>query len=162
MNGEIGGVVFGVKQNIAFVGGSSAGMKVDEYIGLDEGFLEIDISHQVGGAAVLVTGKELADVFAIDARHAFAEFEAGAVDNRHDDDVASHYGRIRFFDEVEQREGADDFATVDGALHQECRTRLRPSQQVYGYVQFQSGARRRRLKITECLFSGLCRNIADS
>ena len=70
--------------------------------------------------------------------------------------------RIHVFDEVEQSEGADNFATVDGALHQECGTRLRPSHEVYRYVQLQSGARRRRFKITECFFSGLCRNIADS
>ena len=67
MDGEIGWVVFGVKQDIAFVGGSAASMKVDEYIRLNEGFLEIDVGHYVGGTAVLVPWKELADIFAVDA-----------------------------------------------------------------------------------------------
>ena len=148
------GIVLGAEEHVAFVGGAGAGVEVDHDIGLGDGFLEVDISSLVGDAAIGFAGEEAADVFGIDAGAAFAELEAGAVDDRYADDIAADGGGIGLGDEIEDGDRADHLCAVDRALQHKRRSGLGAGDEMHGDIEPHAGTRLRGLEVAEDFLAG--------
>ena len=93
--------------------------------------------------------------FVVNIGAARAQLKAGAVNNRHGDNIAADSGGIGFGDEIENGDGADDFGAVDRALQHQRGSRLGPGDQVYRDIEPDAGARSRRLQIAEGLLPGI-------
>ena len=110
-------------------------MEIDQDVGLGDGFFEVDIRCLIGDAAVLIAWEKATDILGVNTGAAFAQFEAGAIDHGHGDNVAADGSGIGFSDEIQNGDGADDFAAVDRALQHQRRSRLGAGDQMHRDIE---------------------------